>query len=227
MDKGKKCVYNQIRNKQFSYFFQYSMLFIVFCLLSIAVHSLFLFYPILLYDKRSVVHIVILFVFLLTAVYSDWRFGKIYNWQVLLGGLAGICFRYYESGPPGALEGMFAALIPLFLVFPLFRIGTFGGGDIKLLAAAATFFTFSRTFLFLGAAFLIGALEALIKMIKERNFFERFRYLMSYVHDIFTTNKWKLYEEAEKQPMEEIKKHKIHFAFPVFVSALLHMGGLY
>lgn len=171
--------------------------------------------------------IVILFVFLLTAVYSDWRFGKIYNWQILLGGLAGIGFRYYESGPPGVLEGILAALIPLFLIFPLFSIGTFGGGDIKLLAATAAFLTPSRTFLFLGAAFLIGALEALIKMIKERNFFERFRYLMSYVHDIFTKNKWKLYEEAERQPTTETKRHKIHFAFPIFVSALLHIGGLY
>lgn len=171
--------------------------------------------------------IVILFLFLLTAVYSDWRFGKICNWQVLLGGLAGIGFRYYESGPPGVLEGIFAALIPIILTFPLFCIGTFGGGDVKLLSAAAIFLTISQTFLFLGAAFLIGAFEALFKMIKERILIERFRYLMSYVHDVFATNRWKLYEEAEKQPVEGIRKHKIHFAIPVFVSVLLHIGGVY
>lgn len=171
--------------------------------------------------------IVILFIFLLTAVYSDWRFGKIYNWQIILGSLAGICYRYYAGGPPGVLEGICAAFIPILFIFPLFSIGAFGGGDIKLMAAAAIFLTISQTFMFLGAAFLVGAFEALLKMIKERNFFERFRYLMSYIHDIFTTNQWRLYEEAGKQSAAETKRYKIHFAFPVFVSALFHIGGLY
>ena len=165
--------------------------------------------------------------FLLTAVYSDWRFGKIYNWQVIIGVLAGICFRYYEAGPLGVFQGMISFAIPMFLIFPLFCIGTFGGGDVKLLAAAAMFLTPSQTFRFLGAAFLVGAFEALFKMIKERNFFERFHYLMSYVHDIFKTNQWKLYEKKEKQSAVETNRHKIHFAFPVFISALLHIGGLY
>ena len=114
--------------------------------------------------------IVILFIFLLTAVYSDWRFGKIYNWQIILGSLAGICYRYYAGGPPGVLEGICAAFIPILFIF---------------------------------------------------------RYLMSYVHDIFTTNQWRLYEEAGKQSAAETKRYKIHFAFPVFVSALFHIGGLY
>lgn len=164
---------------------------------------------------------------MLTAVYSDRRFGKIFNLQIIFGIATGILFRYYESGPPGVLEGMFSFCIPIVFLFPLFRIGTLGGGDVKLLAAAAIFLTPARTILFMGTAFLTGALEALVKMIKERNFFERFRYLMSYVHDVFTTNQWKLYEDAKNQPETELKKHKIHFAIPVFVSALIHMGGLY
>lgn len=172
-------------------------------------------------------HIVILFVFLLTAVYSDWRLGKIYNWQIFFGVIAGVCFNYFEAGPPGVLMGILSFMIPVVLTFPLFRIGTFGGGDVKLLAAAAIFLTPSQTFMFLGAAFLVGAFEALFKMIKERNFFERFRYLVSYVHDIFTTGQWKLYEETEKQSAAGAGRHKIHFAFPVLVSALLHIGGLY
>lgn len=173
------------------------------------------------------INIVILFVFLLTAVYSDWRFGKIYNWQILSGAAAGICFQYFESGPPGILLGILSSAIPILFLFPLFCIGTFGGGDVKLLAAAAIFLTPSHTILFLGAAFLTGAIEALIKMIKERNFLERFRYLMSYIHDVFTTNQWKLYEETKKQSAAERNRHKIHFAFPVLISALLHIGGLY
>ena len=118
-------------------------------------------------------------------------------------------------------------MIPVILLFPLFRIGTLGGGDIKLLAAAAVFLTPARTILFMGVAFLTGAVLALLKMMKERNFIERFRYLMSYIHDVITTNQWKLYEEAKKQSDAEMKRHKIHFAFPVFIGALIHMGGLY
>ena len=171
--------------------------------------------------------IITLVVFLLTAVYTDWRYSKIYNWQIILGLIAAVCFRYYSSGPPGILSGMCSFFIPVFLLFPLFRIGTFGGGDIKLLAVAAIFFTPAQTILFMGVAFLTGAIEALFKMIKERNFLERFQYLLSYIHDVFTTNQWKLYEEAKKQSDTGVRKHKIHFAFPVFISALIHIGGLY
>ena len=171
--------------------------------------------------------IVVLFIFLLIAVYSDGRFGKIYNRHILAGIVLGIVFRYYESGPPGILSGLCSMMIPIILLFPLFRIGTLGGGDIKLLAAAAVFLTPARTILFMGVAFLTGAILALLKMIKERNFVERFQYLMAYIHDVITTNQWKLYEEAAKQSDTEVKKHKIHYAFPIFISALIHMGGLY
>lgn len=164
---------------------------------------------------------------MLTAVYSDIRFGKIYNWQILLGIAAGVVFRYYESGPPGVVNGVLSFCIPVLLLFPLFCIGTLGGGDVKLLAAAAIFLTPAQTILFLGVAFLTGAVEALLKMIRERNFFERFRYLMSYIHDVFTTNQWKLYEEAKNQSDTEITRHRIHFAVPVLISALVHIGGLY
>jgi len=166
-------------------------------------------------------------VFLLIAVYTDWRFGKIYNWQIVLGIVFGVGFRYYESGLPGVLSGLCSFLIPILLLFPMFRIGTLGGGDIKLLASAAIFLIPARTILFMGVAFLTGAILALLKMIKERNFVERFRYLMSYIHDVITTNQWKLYEETKKQSETEVRKHKIHFAFPIFVSVLIHMGGLY
>lgn len=178
-------------------------------------------------NKGGSGYIIILFFFLLAAVYSDCRFAKIYNWHIIVGFLLGIGFRYYESGPPGVFEGMLSMVIPVILLFPLFRIGTLGGGDIKLLAASAIFLTPAQTVLFMGVAFLVGALEALLKMIKERNFFERFQYLLSYIHDVFTTNQWKLYEEVKKQSDMEIRKHKIHFAVPVFISALIHMGGLY
>lgn len=171
--------------------------------------------------------IISLFVFLLIAVYSDGRFGKIYNWHIAAGVIAGIIFRYFESGPPGIISGLCSLLIPILFLYPFFKIGTLGGGDIKLLSAAAVFLTPAQTILFMGVAFLTGAVIALLKMIRERNFIERFQYLMSYIHDVITTNQWKLYEEAKKQSGTELRKHKIHFAFPVFVSALIHMGGLY
>ena len=173
------------------------------------------------------IFIIILFIFLLIAVYSDGRFGKIYNRQIIVGIVLGIGFRSYESGPPGIFSGLCSLMIPLLLLFPFFRIGTLGGGDIKLLATVAVFLTPAQTFLFMGVAFLNGAMMALLKMMKERNFVERFQYLMSYIHDVITTNQWKLYEETKKQSGTEIKRHKIHFAFPIFVSALIHMGGLY
>ncbi len=168
-----------------------------------------------------------LLLFLLIAVFTDHKWGKIYNGQVVIGIFLGVGYRIFMLGPPAVWEGILSFLIPVVLLFPLFRIGTLGGGDIKLLAVAALFLTPYQTILFLGVTFFFGAVGALFKMIKERNFAERFSYLMSYVCDVITTNNWKLYEDAKKQSKEELYRHKIHFALPVFVSALIHAGGLY
>ena len=113
------------------------------------------------------IFIIILFIFLLIAVYSDGRFGKIYNRQIIVGIVLGIGFRYYESGPPGIFSGLCSLMIPLLLLFPFFRIGTLGGGDIKLLATVAVFLTPAQTFLFMGVAFLTAQVFRLVDAIER------------------------------------------------------------
>lgn len=160
-------------------------------------------------------------------MYTDCRFGKIYNWQITAVLLAGLLFKGSDTGAGGIFAGGLSIAVIFLMTFPLFAIGTLGGGDIKLLAAAAVFMTPVQALFFLVIAFFFGAAAALFKMLRERNFIERFRYLMSYVHDVLTTNTWKLYEDNKQQTQEEMRTHKVHLALPVFLSALLYMGGVY
>lgn len=80
---------------------------------------------------------------LLVAVYTDWRWHKIYNWLTLpslgLGLLAAVAGGGLERGPAGALasglsslEG-FALLTGVFLALTL--LGGMKAGDLKLMAA--------------------------------------------------------------------------------------------
>lgn len=178
-------------------------------------------------EHKGGISIVILFLFLVSAVYTDWSSGVIYNWQTAVIVLAGIVLRIRHLGVEGLLLGILSLIVILLITFPLFSIGTLGGGDVKLLSSTAVFMTPLQSLFFLAIAFLFGAVGALVKMLQERNFSERFRYLMSYIHDVFTTNTWKLYEDNKNQAQEEAHKHKIHFALPVFLSVLLFMGGVY
>lgn len=76
---------------------------------------------------------------LVPAVITDLRWRRIPNRLALAGVLGGLLLALGLGGLP-ALGSALAALLTAFgLTFPLWLCGWLGGGDIKLLAAVATF----------------------------------------------------------------------------------------
>ena len=107
----------------------------------------------------------------------------------------------------------------ILLLYPLFRIGGIGAGDIKLLSAVGCFLTVKETVACLVLSFFAGAVLSLLKMAAERNFLRRMRYLLSYVHAVAGSGKWKRYGQEEGG--------KIHFALPILLGVLLYKGGIH
>lgn len=171
------------------------------------------------------VKIGILLILLVYSVYSDCRYGKIYNAAAAAGLLAGLLFRALSHGLPGVIEGSVCCITAAVIVYPLFKIGALGGGDLKLLAMTCVFLRINQAVSFVIYCFVFGAVSALLKMLKEHNLIERFRYLLSYVYDVYSTNRWKLYGESD--PMEGSEVHKIRFSIPILLSLLLQIGGVY
>ena len=112
---------------------------------------------------------------------------------------------------------MFLAFL---LMYPLFKIGTMGAGDIKALIMTGSFMTEKDFLTVLAAAF--GAGFSLMKLIAERNGRERMAYLFSYVLDVAESRRWKLYGGD----YGSYCRNKIHFTIPVLFGAALRIGGL-
>ena len=93
---------------------------------------------------------------LILAVCSDVRTEKIRNKLILAGLATGFLIQIYEKG---------ISFIPLFLFYPIFRIGALGAGDIKLFSVIAGFLTLKTWWVCVEAAFLAGAAMGLFKLL--------------------------------------------------------------
>jgi len=156
----------------------------------------------------------------------DVCFDKIYNEWICLALIAGLSHALWEGGTSGLMWALVSMTVPVFLLYPLFMTGCLGAGDIKLLASVGCFLTVKETVICVGISFLIGAVFSFLKMIAERNFFLRMRYLLAYVQDVAGSGEWKLYEERSAEDRENRKKDKIHFALPVMIGVMLYKGGV-
>ncbi len=90
---------------------------------------------------------------------TDITYGKIFNFTVLPGLLAGAVYRTAEDGPAGLAAFILSGAAVCAVLLP-FRKGL-GGGDIKLAAAAAALIpdppARTRYFILLSAALLVSA----------------------------------------------------------------------
>jgi Flp pilus assembly protein protease CpaA len=96
---------------------------------------------------------------------------------------------------------VFSVFLAFLLLYPLFKIGAMGAGDIKLFIMIGTFCGVKEEMAILVGSFVIGAVFAAWKLLVE--------------HRELRKKKW------------EYGKYKIHFSVPVLFSAALKMGGLF
>jgi Flp pilus assembly protein protease CpaA len=92
---------------------------------------------------------------------------------------------------------VFSVILAFLLLYPLFKIGAMGAGDIKLFIMIGTFCGVKEEMEILVGSFVIGAVFAAWKLLVEHR------------------EKW------------EYGKYKIHFSVPILFSAALKMGGLF
>ena len=166
----------------------------------------------------------ILLLLLLLAALSDLKTDRIPNGFVVLGGCIGILGRLL--GGTDILRTVLSVLPAFLLLYPLFRIGAIGAGDIKVLMMAGSFMEAGELLAVLVISFLIGAVFALAKLLAEHNGRERLHYFLSYLAEVIRTGHWKLYGEHMAQDYERYRRNKIHFTIPILFSVVLCMGGV-
>lgn len=165
----------------------------------------------------------VLCMLLFVACLSDYRSIRIPNILIGIILLWGIFYRYWDLGAAGIGEYLRMCLLVLLMMYPLFRIGAIGAGDVKLFATTAGYLSGHIVPDFLFYSLLIAAIFSMVKIIKQHNGKERLQYLESYIAEVVKNRQWRLY------PDNKIDKGRsgICLSGPVLLSILIHLGGVY
>ena len=158
----------------------------------------------------------ILTVFLTGAAAGDSYSGKIRNYWILPACIAGLLNGINAPGvysgflsyfPKGAMKifpwNFMQFLLTLAVLFPLWYIRALGAGDIKTLAALALWFPMKEFWRCVFASFVISAAIGAARIAAEN------------------------VRSAETCSARPGKLHTIHFALPILISFLLHLGGAF
>lgn len=166
---------------------------------------------------------VILSLFLVIACLSDYRKGRIPNKLLLAMGIAGAADSYLCGGAINILYFMLKAVSIILMLYPVFRIGAIGAGDIKLLGICSGFVSKDRILHFLFFSMLIAAVFSIIKMCVKNNFKERLYYLCRYIVNVVKAGDMAAYFTSE----EEKRAAGLCLSGPILCSILMHMGGIW
>lgn len=161
----------------------------------------------------------VLCVLLTLACGYDYRYHKIPNYLIILMAVFGVGWRLGPEGVAGAVSYAVEALLVMCLFYPFFKIGTVGAGDVKLLGAAAGYLHFKKILVFCVMSLLIAAVISLVKMMRNKNFLERMKYLADYLKDVAQSGSWKLYPVSE----QDKKSAGVCLSGPVLISVLLYI----
>ncbi|MCM1569463.1 MAG: A24 family peptidase [Roseburia sp.] len=165
----------------------------------------------------------ILCAFLAVACLYDYGSRRIPN-ALLAGMLAvGLMRGVLQEGIRGGIGYGGAMLAVMLALYPFFKIGALGAGDVKLFGICAGYLPPGRVLLFLFFSLLLAAVFSIIRFIRKRDVKERFGYLLAYLAGVWQSGKWQLYIEDE----ESRRRAGICLAGPVLCSALMHWGGIY
>lgn len=161
---------------------------------------------------------------LFLAALADFKTDRIPNGFIILGTGIGILggLRYHTD----LLQPVFSMLLAFLLMYPLFKIGALGAGDVKVFMMIGSFMNKKELLAVMVSTFIIGAVFSLIKLFTEHNGRERIEYFLSYISEVARTGHWKIYGEHMLQDYQLYRKNKIHFTVPILFGVVMKLGGV-
>lgn len=117
--------------------------------------------------------------FSLAAAFTDFLWGRIFNWNTVTMFLAGLAASFYAAGWIGLAEGAAAAFLGLLLYGWMFALRVMGGGDVKFLMALGAWGGLGYVLevallgILLGGLMAVGVLAARGRL---RSFYERMQH---------------------------------------------------
>ncbi|MCM1190116.1 MAG: A24 family peptidase [bacterium] len=164
----------------------------------------------------------VLCAFLAAACIYDHCRRRIPNYLTVMMAAAGIMIRCRESGIGGIAFFLAGALPVMFFLYPFFRIGALGAGDVKLFGVTAGFLPFQKILLFSFVSLLIAAIFSLFRIIRKKCIRERFQTLCDYARDVAGSKRLCLYPLPKDR-----ESATVPLAGPILLGVLLLLGGVY
>lgn len=164
----------------------------------------------------------ILYLFLIAAAVSDLTRMKISNRLILLGLLSAIPLSLMQGGIIQIFRMIPNILFPVILLYPLFRWGVLGAGDIKLFSLIGGFYNFKELVSCIGYSFVSGALISCALLLLQERFREGICKGFSCLIRLL---------QGEKVDFGDLDSGRyMHFSIAILIGALLSMmhnaGGL-
>nr|WP_300837706.1 A24 family peptidase [uncultured Acetatifactor sp.] len=106
-------------------------------------------------------------VLLAAACGYDYRQRRIPNYVILGMTIAGIGWRMYDERAPGALWYLGQAVLVMAVLYPFFKTGGLGAGDVKLIGVTAGYLPAEKILGFLFCSLLVAALISLFKILRK------------------------------------------------------------
>lgn len=158
------------------------------------------------------------------AALTDLKTDRIPNGLIVLGIALGVSGSLWHR--LDLLQPAVSMLLAFAIMYPLFKIGALGAGDVKVFIMIGSFVDRKEFIVILVIAFVIGAVFSIVKLLIEHNGRERLYYFLSYVSDVVRARKWKIYGEYMVQDYQLYRRNKIHFTVPILFGVVLRMGGI-
>lgn len=162
-------------------------------------------------------------VLLAAACSYDYRNRRIPNALIVWMAVFGLAWKSSGGGLSGGLSYLGQAVPVMAVLYPFFKIGGLGAGDVKLLGVTAGYLPAGKVLAFLMCSLLIAAMISVMKMWKKGSLRRRLAYLTGYLAEVMKNGSWHLYPEGGR----EKGGSGICLSGPVFVSILLYLGGVY
>ncbi len=143
-----------------------------------------------------------MFLVLLGAAWYDGKEHRIPNWWLGAAFLCGLAVKMLgaqEGRAAAACAGyLFRILTGVAVLFPLFLFRMIGAGDIKLIALMAGFLGFGSGLWAIACGCFAGAILSLVKLLVQRNLYQRLTYLFVYFRRMFQTKEIVPYYRADR-----------------------------
>ena len=151
--------------------------------------------------------------FLFVAVIQDLRSLKVSNRLILIGMCVAVPIQIWESGVGQIVWILPNIIIPVIVLYLFYLSRILGAADIKLFSMVGCYLNLRELIYSIIAAFIVGAILALFKMIICGNFISRISAGACYIKELAVGNV-RAYEECDDSSL-------IHFSIAILFGVLL------